>query len=158
MLHIDLTEDQKKILMADITARIQYKPRVRYVDSIGYEHVLLLYGYDNDYFIITNQRVEINEFQLYLRKLSDMTPDEKDDFYSLLGKIPAFTENGSIILLQDADITEIGDMMMFCRHSYMIADWMLSHHFDYRGLIDAGLAVEAPQHLYKNILNLPLIK
>ena len=28
-------------------------------------------------------------------------------------------------------------------------DWMHSHHFDYRGLIEKGLALEAPEGMYK---------
>ena len=29
-------------------------------------------------------------------------------------------------------------------------DWLLEHHFDYRGLIEKGLALEAPEDMYKN--------
>ena len=29
-------------------------------------------------------------------------------------------------------------------------DWLNSHHFDYRGLIEKGLAIEAPEDMYKN--------
>ena len=28
-------------------------------------------------------------------------------------------------------------------------DWLNAHHFDYRGLIDKGLAFEAPEEMYK---------
>ena len=28
-------------------------------------------------------------------------------------------------------------------------DYILSHHFDYRGLIEKGLALEAPEDMYK---------
>jgi hypothetical protein len=27
-------------------------------------------------------------------------------------------------------------------------DWLLEHHFDYRGLIPMGLALEAPKDMY----------
>ena len=29
-------------------------------------------------------------------------------------------------------------------------DWLNAHHFDYRGLIKRGLALEAPVEMYKN--------
>lgn len=29
------------------------------------------------------------------------------------------------------------------------ADWLNEHHFDYRGLIEKGLALEAPEDMYK---------
>jgi hypothetical protein len=28
-------------------------------------------------------------------------------------------------------------------------DWLNAHHFDYRGLIEKGLALEAPGNMYK---------
>ena len=28
-------------------------------------------------------------------------------------------------------------------------DWLLKHHFDYRGLIEKGLALEAPKGIYE---------
>ena len=32
---------------------------------------------------------------------------------------------------------------------YNFVDWLNSHHFDYRGLIEKGLALEAPKGMYK---------
>ena len=29
-------------------------------------------------------------------------------------------------------------------------DWLNAHHFDYRGLIEKGLALEAPEGMYDN--------
>ena len=31
----------------------------------------------------------------------------------------------------------------------VILEWLNSHHFDYRGLIGKGLALEAPEGMYK---------
>lgn len=30
-----------------------------------------------------------------------------------------------------------------------VFDWLNAHHFDYRGLIEKGLALEAPEEMYK---------
>ena len=32
----------------------------------------------------------------------------------------------------------------------LVFDWLNEHHFDYRGLIEMGLAIEAPEGMYKN--------
>jgi len=32
---------------------------------------------------------------------------------------------------------------------YKKEDWLNAHHFDYRGLIEKGLALEAPEGMYK---------
>lgn len=33
--------------------------------------------------------------------------------------------------------------------SQQVIDWLLAHHFDYRGLIPMGLALEATEGMYK---------
>ena len=33
-------------------------------------------------------------------------------------------------------------------HRNELYDWLNAHHFDYRGLIEKGLALEAPKELY----------
>lgn len=32
---------------------------------------------------------------------------------------------------------------------HLSTDWLNEHHFDYRGLIEKGLALEAPDDMYK---------
>lgn len=31
----------------------------------------------------------------------------------------------------------------------IVFDWLNAHHFDYRGLIEKGLAIEAPEGMYE---------
>ena len=38
----------------------------------------------------------------------------------------------------------------YCFDSVESIDWLLRHHFDYRGLIEKGLALEAPERMYNN--------
>ena len=42
----------------------------------------------------------------------------------------------------------IGDSY-FWYNTYEEEDWLNEHHFDYRGLIEKGLALEAPEGMYK---------
>ena len=81
-------------------------------------------GESVDLFLNTSH---INEFvndsliiKPYLRLLSSMTEEEKTELFQLMG-------NGT-------DIQRI--------------DFYISHHFDYRGLIEMGLALEAPEGMY----------
>lgn len=60
----------------------------------------------------------------YLRPMSSMTEDESMEYYILYD-----------IALADGT-------------HYIITDWLNVHHFDYRGLIDKGLALEAPEGMY----------
>lgn len=64
----------------------------------------------------------------YLRPLSSMTKEELS-FYNNHLITPG-------IAILEENLSE-----------YL--DWMHSHHFDYRGLIPMGLALEAPEGMYK---------
>ena len=55
----------------------------------------------------------------FLRPMSSMTKEEKKEQY----KFSTFS-------------------------GYQYVDWLNKHHFDYRGLIDKGLAWEAPEYMY----------
>lgn len=64
------------------------------------------------------------ECKPYLRPISSMTEDEEKQF-------------------QDVNLYELP-------YTVEGLDWLNAHYFDYRGLINDGLALEAPQGMYKN--------
>lgn len=60
----------------------------------------------------------------YLRPMSSMTDEEKREYYTVYDSSLA---DGTL---------------------YKVIDWLNLHHIDYRGLIDNGLALEAPEGMY----------
>jgi len=84
------------------------------------------YVFDLDNFevisTITETIIEVIEegWKPYLRPMSSMTEEERFNFQSLA----------------------------FVNDAIMIFDWLHSHHFDCRGLIPKGLALEAPKGMY----------
>ena len=64
------------------------------------------------------------ECKPYLRPISSMTEDEEKQF-------------------QDVNLYELP-------YTVEGLDWLNAHHFDYRGLINDGLALEALKGMYKN--------
>lgn len=62
----------------------------------------------------------------YLRLISSVTKKEKKEYDKLR---MSFYKNA-----KDA--------------SFVLIDWLNAHHFDYRGLIEKGLALEAPEGMY----------
>lgn len=60
----------------------------------------------------------------YLRPISSMTEEEKIDYQAF------FDYNG-------------------VEYPEEYIDWLNAHHFDYRGLIPMGLALEAPNDMYR---------
>ena len=70
----------------------------------------------------------------YLRPLSSMTEEEKEEFESLGWRVDELDGNAP-----------------WNNNSYNVfdgVDWLVSHHFDFRGLIQAGLALEAKEEMY----------
>ena len=65
----------------------------------------------------------------YLRPMSSMTEEECKEFFIQREKI---VEYGGHEIILDLDSS----------------DWLNAHHFDYRGLIEKGLAIEAPEGMY----------
>ena len=75
---------------------------------------------------------DCTEVKPYLRPLSSMTKEE----YEELRKIDRY--------YGIAPLSEINDW----EPGYKSIDWLLRHHFDYRNLIEKGLAIEATEGMY----------
>lgn len=84
----------------------------------------------------------ITHIKPYLRSMSSMTEGER-------------TEMGAAIqkdrIQPYGEIKNFGeDNLLLCtiRQSTNLQDWLNTYHFDYRGLIPMGLAIEAPEGMY----------
>ena len=47
-------------------------------------------------------------------------------------------------------LDEIPSIENIAKCSEIVLNWFNAHYFDYRGLIEKGLAIEAPERMYKN--------
>lgn len=144
-----MTQEERELLAKDLCARIPYgvyckvdgieepKKLIRIeVDEV--DGVLLDFGSNEDGLPI---QVYLSEVKPCLRQMSSMTSAEKSEL-ELMG---FRYENGSII---NEDVTEYDD---YRNHPYTLVDetkcfevieFLNSHHFDYMGLIEKGLAIE----------------
>ena len=74
--------------------------------------------------------ITINDIKPYLRPMSSMTEEEKKEYCNLQDRF---------LCSSQYPVTD----------TYELFDWLNAHHFDYRGLIEKGLALEAPEGMYK---------
>ena len=85
-----------------------------------------------------------NNVKPYLRSLSSMAEKEKSELYEVFLECPTiiktFPSYAEFFIY--ADIINSIDMVN-------VIDWFNAHHFDYRGLIEKGLALEAPNGMYE---------
>ena len=77
----------------------------------------------------------------YLRPMSSMTEEERDELYTAMDWYGEIDETGNVYTK--------GQEKVYRETFYEYTDWLISHHFDYRGLIPMGLALEAPEGMYK---------
>ena len=119
-----MTPEEKQLLLKVICAMLPYG--VKYQDRIdGGIHILSL-GIIHHY----------DRFIPYLRPMSSMTEEEKKEFqacHCVYGWHPDFQP-----------------MMCNLANECNMFDWLIAHHFDFRGLISKGLALEAPEDMYKD--------
>lgn len=152
-----MTQEEKQLLLKDLCARFPHGVKVwrhgaHYVIScidIEKQRVYLKVDFE----ATRGWWFDIEEVKLYLRPMSSMTYEEmqeaREKFF-----------DGS----DHYDIDNIGEIyadtyqpyttvytLSFARLSGYI-DWLNSHHFDYRGLIGKGLAIEVTEenNPYKN--------
>lgn len=118
--------------MKDISARLQYKVhcRVFKLNEDIKENDDILYGVigDNIITLKSNEDECLMYYQIkpYLRPMSSMTKEEKVEYDSF----NAPTAHRKVWINK--------------------IDWLLSKHFDLRGLIPMGLALEMPEGMYNN--------
>lgn len=134
-----MTQD-KQLLLADICARIPYGVKAQVIgwdeEKGEVEVPLRIYSINTDgyvYFETNDYDVNylaIDACLLYLRPMSSMTEEEKEQTRDLW---------------IDADTKT---------HATRLIDFYNKHHFDYRGLIEKGLALVAPKDMYKEDKNL----
>lgn len=135
-----MTNEEKQLLLKDICGRLQYyKLQVQYNDKdwlvIGYAHerVELLSNTS-----ILGPCPLIKDIKPYLRPMSSMTEEEQKVVNKLIYNKDGILRPSStpIWVINETDIDEYVD---FCN----------SHFIDWRGLIPKGLALEAPEGMYK---------
>ena len=89
------------------------------------------YTYEFDY------GVPVEFIKPYLRPMSSMTEEEKVEIQDLYHK------NTQEVFKDPSEIRG------YRFYDISVVDWLNEHHFDYRGLIPMGLALEAPEDIYK---------
>jgi len=136
-----MAQEDKNLLLTDLCARLPYGVKCLVpTENLAME----LTGKRLNYFCFhkeewgTNYCHELevvldplNDFhnqyiiKPYLRPMPSMTKKEKDVYYDYIYDAQTDLERAALLI-----------------------DWLNAHHFDYRGLIEKGLALEAPEGMY----------
>ena len=115
-----MTNEEKQLLLIDLCARLPYGVIVQFE------------GWNPEKLLEANLRIDVYNGMgglpiPYLRPMSSMTEEERDEYMNI----------------------DCGLNRYYWSHTERITDWINEHHFDYRGLIEKGLALEAKENMYK---------
>ena len=122
-----MTQKEKELLFKDLSARLPYGVKAQYYGSaeeiLTVDTIEAIYAQPSVEIIIGQYGLEIEDIKPYLRPMSSMTEEERDDFYH-----NRTFHDGHMWESEGADV-----------------DWLNANHFDYRGLIDKGLALSTDE-------------
>ena len=137
-------------MLQDICGRIPYGVKCTYIGDnkfyiiLGiYKNIIKLKCCDNNQIIEENLVNNINSFKLCLRHLSSITEKEKIELKKLIAedlknKVEYATIGHGLLL---DGLYKFGSLCQL--------NWLNMNHFDYRDLIEIGLAEQVPKCVYK---------
>lgn len=161
-----MTQENIELLATDISARVKYGVKVQLTENeeTMEKYKLHLQGYPlkpklvfafityastifgSKYRLnLQGDIVRLEDCQPYLRPMSSMTKEEKEELSHLLPKDWSVEIDKLNNFYFDTSPSIFMEIDVFLN----IIDWLNAHHFDYRGLIEKGLALEALKGMYK---------
>ena len=120
-----MTQEHKELLLVDICARLPYKVKISipelFTNKEQVETLNEIFKGKDDLYRVNDSGILIEYIKPYLFPLSSMTNEQKHE-YQYITERWMYDSSYSI-----SDST----------------DWLNKNHFDYRGLIESGLAIDA---------------
>lgn len=152
-----MTQEEKQLLLTDLCARARYKVKICVTKGVRINIngkikeknlVDTVYGvifYNDEPKIVTPQNFSyldrygiynfggwsVERVKPYLRPMSNMTKKEKCEYRNIDSRSYSCPIDYAHIPASDR------------------INWLNAHHFDYRGLIEKGLALESPKGMYE---------
>ena len=124
-----MTQEEKELLLKDLSARLPYKTRVYLKQSGGIQEEFSNLELKPEFIYSIGYCI----IKPYLRPMSSMTEEEEKEYHKIV------------------------DGFLNSENAPRVVDWLNAHHFDYRidpftgkTLIESGLALKASEGMYKN--------
>ena len=116
-----LTKEKRDLLIKDLSPRLPYDTKALVIDNESnvFEDVVI----STTHLEIVQNSCTIKVIP-YLRPLASLSKQETDEYEEIFAT--------------------------YCKlQPHRLLDWLYEHHLDIRGLIPLGLALPAPQEMYK---------
>lgn len=139
-----MTDKDKKLLLDDLAKRLGNDIKMgdnrghigtlKVIDLIHNTIGLKITNIYSEDSILTKGKIDF--WKPYLRPMSSMTEKESNEYRMFI----EYSYN---------DFTSESTPCVYVDKIENYINWLNAHHFDYRGLIEMGLALEAPEGMYK---------
>ena len=154
-----MTQEDKQLLLKDLSARWLYGTIISvtdgnikynaYIESVSYKNIQVSPVSDSNFTAYTFYK--ISEIKPYLRLMSSITEEEAKEI-AILHDIKDIlsvkvTSDYVEVIVDDSVCSTETRTIWFDEiiSSIEIFDWFNARHFDYRGLIPKGLAIEVTE-------------
>lgn len=144
-----MTREEKQLLLTDLCARLPFGIKILDIPANVVGDPFLVSTTDIvEYEFADEPNDEIGyqtlyNIKLYLRPMSSMTEEEEKEFNEIIGykgeDVDGWTRCNNVYTMYGIYLPGVSNLI----------DWLLAHHFDFRGLIPMGLALEAKEGMYK---------
>ena len=135
-----MTQEDKDLLLKDLCGRVPYRVKCKYDDRLIVNTLSVdffwkkIEGYER--YVNCTRKYDVENIKPYLFPLSSMTEEQKIEIKSLCDGTEIFDDGGwmSYISILGSFNFEV---------NLAVVDWYNKNHFDYRSLIEKGLAIDA---------------
>ena len=136
-----MTQEDKKLLLNDLCARLPYGVIVKMNNPNYLPAKLTAVNIETELVELNTIRdVPVGTYKPYLRPMSSMTEEEFESLKEYSG-----------LKYEQLDLASFQDGAYKCLDFYLnevpayvvilVFDWLNAHHFDFRGLLERGLAI-----------------
>ena len=146
-----MAQEDKDLLLKYLSAALPYGVKVCiklpnhqekiFEEQIGDLKELTIYGG----YLVNSKGIDYRSFNLdikpYLRPMSSMTEEESAELSNIIGE----WFDKELFYLTEEPFLKYALSKINYSISPLLFDWLNAHHFDYRGLIEKGLAIEVTE-------------
>ena len=130
-----MEREDKELLLKDLCARLPYGVKAKYYGSAEEceccDTIEGIYPMDDE-IVIGQYGLSVDMIKPYLFPLSSMSDEQKKEYNRLKHEVPVYHyEYGDVI--EEVELFDSPESF----------EYLIENHFDYRGLIEKGLAIDA---------------
>ena len=140
-----MTQKDKELLFRDLCARIPYNVKCynsKYRSDLAEEIICITVNYNHPCVQLGTYLYKLEQVKPYLFPLSSMTEEQEKEIQQIIGN-PDYA-----CIIRKTDGLELWlnfidtDPTIWLDAIFEVQDYLNKNHFDYRGLIEKGLAID----------------